>query len=149
MFSGEDHRRHRKILAPAFGAPEAKALFAVHLRGAEAVRCCVPRSWKVSSLQPTVLQLAAKWRDMLSAMGEQSAVLNAAAFISRATLDVIGEGIFPLSFYRAVRSSLAASAGFDFHFGALDDEENELGRAYRNMMSVNGFSGTLANADSP
>ncbi|OJA08713.1 hypothetical protein AZE42_07090 [Rhizopogon vesiculosus] len=93
---GEDHKRHRKVLLPGFGGPESKALLPLFKGCAES--------------------LSNKWIDIITNSKEQSAMLNIPAWLSRATLDAIGE------------------AAFDFHFGSIDNNENTLARAYSSMM---------------
>ncbi|KAF8813700.1 cytochrome P450 [Phlegmacium glaucopus] len=84
---GETHKRQRKVMLPGFGAPESKAFVPVFRRvGAE---------------------LTAQWTDILASSTDQSAVLNVASWLSRATMDSIGE------------------AAFDYQFGALANTDNE------------------------
>ncbi|KDQ51422.1 hypothetical protein JAAARDRAFT_41090 [Jaapia argillacea MUCL 33604] len=91
------HMRHRKVMTPAFGIKETKALLPIF-------RGCVER-------------LSVKWKELVTETSDQSIVLNVPKWLSRATLDVIGE------------------AAFDYNFGALEKTESELGRAYENLMS--------------
>ncbi|KAE9408599.1 cytochrome P450 [Gymnopus androsaceus JB14] len=91
------HKRQRKAMLPGFGAPESKAF--------------VPIFRKVAS------DLTAHWNDLLASSPEQSAELNVASWLSRATMDSIGE------------------AAFDYHFGALENKENEFMKAYFGLMS--------------
>ncbi|KZT29933.1 cytochrome P450 [Neolentinus lepideus HHB14362 ss-1] len=95
---GEAHRRQRKVMLPAFGGPEARALFPVFK--------------KISQ------ELVARWKDVIfqdTNSQSESAVFNIPRWLSRATLDAIGE------------------AAFDYQFGALDNAETELGKAYANV----------------
>ncbi|KAF9467351.1 cytochrome P450 [Collybia nuda] len=94
---GETHRRQRKVMLPGFGAPESKAF--------------VPIFQKMGA------ELTAQWADILTSSPNQTAVLNVAAWLSRATMDSIGE------------------AAFDYHFGALTQSENEFMKAYFGLMS--------------
>ncbi|OAX38351.1 cytochrome P450 [Rhizopogon vinicolor AM-OR11-026] len=94
---GEDHKRHRKVLLPGFGGPESKALLPLF-------KGCVE-------------SMSNKWIDIITNSKEQSAMLNIPAWLSRATLDAIGE------------------AAFDFHFGSIDNNENSLARAYNSIMT--------------
>jgi cytochrome P450 len=41
VMSGDDHKRHRKVLVPAFGAPESKAFLTIFARCAESVSSAV------------------------------------------------------------------------------------------------------------
>ncbi|TFK74528.1 cytochrome P450 [Pluteus cervinus] len=94
---GDIHRRQRKVMLPGFGAPESKAF--------------VPIFRKVGS------ELTAQWNDILASSKDQSAVLNVASWLSRTTMDSIGE------------------AAFDYHFGALSNKDNEFMKAYLGLMS--------------
>ncbi|OAX39240.1 cytochrome P450 [Rhizopogon vinicolor AM-OR11-026] len=94
---GDDHKRHRKVMLPGFGAPESKAFLPI--------------------FQGCVESMSNKWMDIISNSKEQSAVFNIPKWLSRATFDAIGE------------------AAFDIRFGSIDNNENELGRAYGSMMT--------------
>ncbi|KAK0202327.1 cytochrome P450 [Desarmillaria ectypa] len=56
-----------------------------------------------------------KWRDEIELSADQSIALDVTSWISRATLDAIGY------------------AAFDYSFGALDDSDNQLTKAYANL----------------
>ncbi|PCH35645.1 cytochrome P450 [Wolfiporia cocos MD-104 SS10] len=71
---GETHKRQRKVMLPAFGTPESKALLPVFQYHAE-----------------QVVQL---WKDMLGGTAEDARVLNVIKHISSAALDAIGEAAF-------------------------------------------------------
>ncbi|KAF9450103.1 cytochrome P450 [Macrolepiota fuliginosa MF-IS2] len=75
---GEDHRRHRRILLPGFGAPESRAFAPIF-----------------SSYASKVVE---KWRDTLATQGEDSAVFDIPTWISRAMLDSIGVAAFDYHF---------------------------------------------------
>ncbi|KAG7095748.1 hypothetical protein E1B28_006458 [Marasmius oreades] len=94
---GDDHRRQRRIMAPGFGTPQAKAL--------------VPIFSAVAS------SVTNKWKDLLSISNDRSEVFNIPAWISRATLDAIG------------------LAGFDYDFGAMDNDDNRLAKVYKNLFA--------------
>ncbi|KAJ3800317.1 cytochrome P450 [Lentinula aff. detonsa] len=91
------HRRQRKVMLPGFGAPESKAFVPIFLKAAS--------------------NLAAQWNDLLASSIDQPVELNVASWLSRATMDSLGE------------------AAFDYHFGALENKENELMKAYFGLMS--------------
>ncbi|KAJ4468353.1 cytochrome P450 [Lentinula aciculospora] len=91
------HKRQRKAMLPGFGAPESRAF--------------VPIFQKIAS------DLVARWNDLLASSVDQSIELNVASWLSRATMDSLGE------------------AAFDYHFGALENKENELMKAYFGLMS--------------
>ncbi|KDR75313.1 hypothetical protein GALMADRAFT_249339 [Galerina marginata CBS 339.88] len=93
----DTHKRQRKVMLPGFGAPEAKSF--------------VPIFRRVGS------QLTAQWSDILASSPDQSAVFNVASWLSRATMDSIGE------------------AAFDYQFGALLNTNNEFMKAYFGLMS--------------
>ncbi|EKM53350.1 uncharacterized protein PHACADRAFT_259662 [Phanerochaete carnosa HHB-10118-sp] len=92
---GEVHKRQRKVMLPAFQAPEMKALFPHFTRAAEA--------------------MSVRWKDLLTTSTGQSAEIDIPAWLSQATLNAVGE------------------AAFDYHFGTLEDPENDLVRAYNNF----------------
>ncbi|KAJ7125406.1 cytochrome P450 [Mycena epipterygia] len=92
---GNDHKRHRKVMLPGFGTPEAKALLPLFFSYAA--------------------QIGTKWKDIIGATADQSAVLDVTAWASRATLDAIGE------------------AAFDYRFGAMENADNVVGAAYSNL----------------
>jgi len=57
-----------------------------------------------------------KWIDIIASSGDQSSVIDLPFWTSRCALDAIGE------------------IAFDYRFGALDDSENALGKAFSNLM---------------
>ncbi|KAL4255526.1 Cytochrome P450 superfamily protein [Pleurotus pulmonarius] len=94
---GDAHKRQRKIMLPGFGTPEARSFLPIFFS--------------------TANKLGEKWKNMISGSGDDSVVLNVPYWLSRATLDVIGE------------------AAFDYRFGGLDDEKNELANAYTTLLT--------------
>ncbi|KAF8633415.1 hypothetical protein AX17_004586 [Amanita inopinata Kibby_2008] len=94
---GIDHKRHRKVMLPGFGSPEVKTF--------------VPLFSAIAS------QLVDKWQDIIAAAPNDSAKINVPHWISRATLDAIGE------------------AAFDYQFGVIEREGNTLGEAYSNLFA--------------
>ncbi|KZV60944.1 cytochrome P450 [Peniophora sp. CONT] len=94
---GEQHRRQRRIMDPAYSPPQLKSFLSLFLRYANEM----------------VLKL--KDEEIASSTTEIEPVINMHKWLSRTTLDIIGD------------------AGFGFHFGALDDEQNELSKAYRGL----------------
>ncbi|KAF8645774.1 hypothetical protein AX16_007583 [Volvariella volvacea WC 439] len=72
-------------------------------------------------------KLASSWRDLISLSDDGVAVVNVTHWASRATMDAIGE------------------AAFDCHFGALDDADTPLNRAYTNLLTDS--FGQLSKAD--
>ncbi|KAM5543945.1 hypothetical protein V8D89_002562 [Ganoderma adspersum] len=91
---GEDHQRHRKIMHPAFSAPQ--------------LRSFLPLFQRIAG------KLSEKWKEELVATGELDLMIN--KWLSRATLDVIGE------------------AAFDYDYNALDGGgRSTLSKAYENL----------------
>ncbi|EJF60674.1 cytochrome P450 [Dichomitus squalens] len=71
---GDVHKRQRKVMLPAFGSPESKALLPVFRHYAE--------------------QVTLKWKDLLTGNAEGSIKMNVHDFIAPATLEAIGEAAF-------------------------------------------------------
>ncbi|KAJ8583434.1 cytochrome P450 [Rhizopogon salebrosus TDB-379] len=94
---GDNHKRQRRVMLPGFGAPESRAFLPLFKGCAES--------------------MSDKWMDIISNSEEQSAEFNIPSWLSRATLDAIGE------------------AAFDVHFGSIDNNENALAHAYGSMMA--------------
>ncbi|KZV64465.1 cytochrome P450 [Peniophora sp. CONT] len=95
---GDQHQRHRKIMNPAFSVPQLKSFMPLFLRHAN--------------------KLVQKWKDQeISPATGNDPVINIHPWLSRTTLDVIGE------------------AGFGYQFGALDDtkSQHELSGVYDNL----------------
>ncbi|KAM5543149.1 hypothetical protein V8D89_003023 [Ganoderma adspersum] len=91
---GKDHQRHRKIMNPAFSA--------AHLR------TFLPLFQRIAS------KLSDKWKGELMATGELNALLN--RWLSRATLDIIGE------------------AAFNYDYNALDGgERSAISKGYEDI----------------
>ncbi|KAH9074981.1 cytochrome P450 [Lactarius deliciosus] len=90
---GEIHERQRKISAPVFFTSRLKMF--------------IPTFQEASS------KLVQRWKDELATLDPSIPLLiNVAPWISRTTLDIMGQ------------------AGFDFHFGTLDGAEMELSKMY-------------------
>ncbi|KAK0461023.1 cytochrome P450 [Desarmillaria tabescens] len=94
---GNIHKRQRKVMLPGFGAPECKSFIPI--------------------FQRTGSELVAKWTDILAGSPSQSVEMNVATWLSRATMDSLGE------------------AAFDYQFGALAQRDNELMKAYFGLMN--------------
>ncbi|KAI0351948.1 cytochrome P450 [Trametes cingulata] len=71
---GDVHKRQRKVMLPAFGTPESKALLPVFRHYAE--------------------QVTLKWKDLLTGHPEPSIKLNIHEYVAPATLEAIGEAAF-------------------------------------------------------
>ncbi|KZT27178.1 cytochrome P450 [Neolentinus lepideus HHB14362 ss-1] len=75
---GDVHKRQRKVMLPAFGAPEARALFPV---------------FKSKIEHASVLILL--WKDMINDTSDGNSItMNIHEWLGRATLDAIGEAAF-------------------------------------------------------
>ena len=88
--SGETHKRQRKVVQPAFGAGETKALLPVF-------RGCVERVSSLFSLLCLgdvlkVSQVTSKWKDILTGTSEPEEIIDVSSWLTRVALDVIGEG---------------------------------------------------------
>ncbi|KAI0714601.1 cytochrome P450 [Earliella scabrosa] len=92
-----DHARIRKIMNPAFTASQLKSFLPLFRASAQ--------------------KLGQKWKDLLQAEHETSKRINVLSWLTRCTLDVIGE------------------VGFDMQCGALDDSLNPVMEAYKNMFA--------------
>ncbi|KAK0434770.1 cytochrome P450 [Armillaria borealis] len=75
---GDDHKRHRKVLLPGFGGPEAKFYVPVFFTHAG--------------------KMVSKWKELISATEEESVVIDIPSWTSRGTLDAIGEAAFDYQF---------------------------------------------------
>ncbi|KAK1225573.1 hypothetical protein PQX77_011465, partial [Marasmius sp. AFHP31] len=109
---------------PAFGPSEAKALVPIFAAAASSVSLSLRAvvNYVLTVFKPFAPtradQLTNKWKDLLSMSSEdQSEVFNIPQWASRATLDAIGH------------------AGFDYNFGAMDDQDNRLADAYRDLFT--------------
>ncbi|OSC97587.1 cytochrome P450 [Trametes coccinea BRFM310] len=71
---GDVHKRQRKVMLPAFGSPESKALLPVFRHYAE--------------------QVTLIWKDLLTGTPEGSIKLNVHEYVAPATLEAIGEAAF-------------------------------------------------------
>ncbi|KDQ18788.1 hypothetical protein BOTBODRAFT_52044 [Botryobasidium botryosum FD-172 SS1] len=75
---GDIHKRQRRVLAPAFGAPEVRALL-------PPVRRCVHK-------------LVAKWKQLVAEAPNGEVVLNAPKWLGLTTLETMGEAAFDYRF---------------------------------------------------
>ncbi|KAI0263473.1 cytochrome P450 [Gloeopeniophorella convolvens] len=93
---GTTHQRQRKIMTPAFFAPQLRTF--------------------LSLFQNSASKLVQKWKDeVIAADPAGQPLVNVTRWLSRTTLDIIGE------------------AGFDFQFGSLDDAKTPLAKQYENL----------------
>ncbi|KAH7869955.1 cytochrome P450 [Lentinula edodes] len=94
---GDVHTRQRKVMLPGFRAPETKYFVPFFISCAEA--------------------MCSGWKGTISRTGGQSHVFNFPEYVSRATLDAIGQ------------------AAFDYDFGSTNNHENELANLYESLTS--------------
>ncbi|KAK0239393.1 cytochrome P450 [Armillaria nabsnona] len=92
---GQDHVRQRKVMNPAFGFPETKSYIPIFSSCAE--------------------KMVQKWIELITDDNGQSTVIEVTNWLSRATLDAIGE------------------AAFDYQFNAVDEPNSPLVKAYSNV----------------
>ncbi|KAH9989043.1 cytochrome P450 [Russula compacta] len=93
---GETHQRQRKIMSSAFSAPQLRTF--------------------LSLFQSSAHKLAQKWREeLIAADSSGQPLVNVTGWLSRTTLDIIGE------------------AGFDYQFSSLDNVKTPLRDQYENL----------------
>lgn len=107
---GEEHRKQRRLLGPAFSSQTVKRVAPIFFQKAN--------------------QLCERWRSLVrdaknkdqpdhpTSETPNASSIDIAHWISRAAFDVIG------------------LAGFDYHFNALKDESEDVYLAYRRMFSI-------------
>ncbi|KAI0706269.1 cytochrome P450 [Cerioporus squamosus] len=95
--TGSDHARMRKIMNPAFTSGQLRSFLPLFRRSAE--------------------KLGRLWTEEIQSGSESGQRMDVLTWISRCTLDVIGE------------------VAFDVDCGALDDKINPIVEAYRNMFA--------------
>ncbi|VDC03587.1 unnamed protein product [Peniophora sp. CBMAI 1063] len=100
---GSQHQKQRKIMNPAFSVPQLKSFLPTFLQYAEKL----VQKWKEEEITP--------------GSGAIDPVINVYSWLSRTTLDVIGE------------------TGFGFSFGSLDRKQSDLADAYEGLF----LDGTL------
>jgi len=72
-------------------------------------------------------------KDEIATDKNHEPILDLSEWLSRATLDIIGEGGFPDITITAY-ANCDGLAGFDFDFGALDNSDNAVTRMYKNLL---------------
>ncbi|KAH9989062.1 cytochrome P450 [Russula compacta] len=93
---GETHERQRKIMNPAFAVPQLRTF--------------------LSLFQSSAHKLVQKWREeLIAADSSGQPLVNVTGWLSRTTLDIIGE------------------AGFDYQLGSLDNVKTPLRDQYENI----------------
>ncbi|BGP16891.1 hypothetical protein JCM10213_007336 [Rhodosporidiobolus nylandii] len=115
---GDDHRRQRRIMQPSFSAAHLRELVPLFFEQAHKLSDI----WKDHLKKDYVEDAAWKDADAVAAYkatrksGEM--VIDVLRWFNRVTLDIIG------------------LAGFGYYFGALDQEENPLAKAFGTMFSA-------------
>lgn len=112
---GAAHKRQRRVATPAFSIQNLRAF------------------------APTVFErgfcLRDRWRGIISKTGGDEAVLDVFMWVSRATFDVIGAaGPCTAFIYRCFNAN--GTLGFDYKFNSVEDDTNELLRAYKEMFEL-------------
>ncbi|KAH9941518.1 cytochrome P450 [Amylocystis lapponica] len=92
---GDDHKRHRKVLTPAFGNIESRGMMPIFRKVAD--------------------RMCQHWKSVITDGHSDSNEIEVSKWLSRATLDAIGE------------------AAFNYEFGSMEDSDNTLARSYSNM----------------
>jgi len=94
---GEAHQRQRKIMNPAFFTSQLRTF--------------------IPLFQSSAYKLVQKWKEeLIAADSSGQPLVNVMGWLSRTTLDIIGE------------------AGFGFQFGLLDNVKTELHEQYENLL---------------
>jgi hypothetical protein len=93
---GLDHKRHRKILTPAFGAAEMRALLPAFREVVQRVCRMLWIAWFLIGVLTCILcfQMVTLWREHIESTGKTNEVMDVSSWLSRATLDIIGEVAF-------------------------------------------------------
>lgn len=104
---GDDHKRQRRIMVPAFGPAHVNALLPIFAEKGRILR----ERW---------LELIEKENQSSSEKdaGKRSSIIDVSKWFSRATLDIIG------------------SAGFNYEFASLSGEVTGLAKSFDEMLSV-------------
>jgi hypothetical protein len=87
---GADHKRHRKILAPAFASTETKSYIPIFHQTAQKVKLIDILHF--IGITYGLVQLCNKWKDIIKERGKGQVTIEVSRWLSRATLDAIGQG---------------------------------------------------------
>jgi hypothetical protein len=83
-------------------------------------------------------QLAQKWKDdVVSVDPKGQTLVNVNSWLSRTTLDIIAESKCPCCYDVMILILVVYVAGFDTHFGSLNDEQTHLALLHENLLWVN------------
>ena len=120
---GHVHKRQRRVATPAFSIQNMRAFVPLVFNKGE--------------------ELKDRWMGLIqensikdSQENSTGLRLDVCHWVSRATFDVIGlAGAFLPSLYitPSTYRATSLSSGFDYHFNAIQNENNELFRAYKDM----------------
>ena len=123
---GQVHKRQRRVATPAFSIQNMRALVPLVFNKGE--------------------ELKDRWMGLIQEQAINSSeknptgiCLDVCRWVSRATFDVIGLAGQFLPFTRIVcqlMMPLMLYSGFDYHFNAIQNEDNELFNAYKDMFEV-------------
>jgi hypothetical protein len=81
--------------------------------------------------------MTARWAEIVASSSDKKVDLNVLAWLSRSTLDAIGEGMSRFSrMLDSNYSSLRLRAAFDIRFNAIEDDSHILVRSYSNLVFV-------------
>jgi hypothetical protein len=118
---GSVHRRQRRVANPAFSYQNMRALVPLVFNKGE--------------------ELKDKWMGLIQEQAVDSPAkpkgtrLDVSHWLGRATFDVIGiAGALPQ--FSTLPTCPHFPPGFDYHFNAIQNEENELFNAYKNMFEI-------------
>ena len=117
MAEGDEHRSQRKNLMPAFAFRHIKDLYPVFWGKA---RECVEGIVKQIKADLTMSQAPENIEKSSQSQAVSTAAIDVRNWASRATLDIIGV------------------AGLGHDFGAINKSDNEISRAYRNLLRPSG-----------
>ena len=84
-------------------------------------------------------QLIQKWKEeeITPGKGAVEPIINVHSWLSRTTLDIIGESEYNVSFLGCFLClSNHITAGFGFQFGSLDNKKSPLSQAYDGLLCV-------------
>jgi hypothetical protein len=119
---GHVHKRQRRVATPAFSIQNMRALVPVVFNKGEELK----DRW-MGLIQENAIKVS---QDSHNPIGLR---LDVCHWLSRATFDVIGlAGTSPIG----LRIHLILPSGFDYHFNAIQNEDNELFNAYRDMFEI-------------
>ena len=126
---GDDHKRQRRVLQPAFSIGPLKALFPVFMRHSQKV--CMPKLSVHTILIIMIQLLSTIKKEVESRGGSRSVTINVYNYMARATLDIICDGAY--SDYDPVPETDILLAAFGYEIGSLDHKMNSLRDAFHEL----------------